>query len=107
MIQRVLHRPHALVATILAAAAAVVATIDYSARAATPAAAIELRIIAFNDFHGHLEPSDGTVQVTDPNDPARTVALRSGGAAYLATRIRQLRAEADNSLVISAGDLIG
>ena len=66
-----------------------------------------MRIITFNDFHGHLEPGDNGVQLPDPNDPARTVSLRSGGAAYLATRIRQLRSEVGNSLVISAGDLIG
>ena len=82
-------------------------TVDDAPDAAETAAPVELRIIAFNDLHGHLEPGDNVVQVPDPNEPARMVSLRSGGAAYLATRIRQLRAEVDNSLVVSAGDLIG
>ena len=47
------------------------------------------------------------MQVPDPRDPTRTVALRSGGAAFLATRIRALRSDAPHSIVISAGDLIG
>ncbi len=33
--------------------------------------------------------------------------LRSGGAAYLATRIRQLQAEQPHNVVVSTGDLIG
>jgi len=68
---------------------------------------LQLRIIGINDFHGHLEPGDNVVQVPDPRHPARTVALRSGGAAYVATRIRELRSDAPHSLVISSGDLIG
>ena len=75
--------------------------------AAQPAATVPLRIIAINDFHGHLEPGDNVVQVPDPDEPLRTLPLRSGGAAYLATRIRQLRAEARHSVVVSSGDLIG
>lgn len=69
--------------------------------------AVEVRIIAINDFHGHLEPGDNAVQVPDPDDPARNVSLRSGGAAHLAARIRQLRAEQNHSVVVSSGDLIG
>ena len=70
-------------------------------------APLQLRIIGINDFHGHLEPGDNAVQVPDPRHSTRTVALRSGGAAYLATRIRELRSDAPHSLVISSGDLIG
>lgn len=69
--------------------------------------AVQVRIIAINDFHGHLEPGDNAVQVPDPDDPSRSVSLRSGGAAHLATRIRQLRGEQRNSVVVSSGDLIG
>jgi 5'-nucleotidase len=68
---------------------------------------VNLRIIAFNDFHGHLEPGDNAVLVPHPDDPARRVALRSGGAAYLARRIDELRASRRNSVVVSSGDLIG
>ncbi len=78
---------------------------------AAPAAwcqdAVQVRVIAINDFHGHLEPGDNAVQVPDPDDPARNVSLRSGGAAHLAARIRRLRAEQTHSIVVSSGDLIG
>jgi 5'-nucleotidase len=66
-----------------------------------------LRIIAINDFHGHLEPGDNAIQVPHPADPGRTVALRSGGAAHLATRVRELRAQTPHSVFVSTGDLIG
>ena len=74
---------------------------------AQPAPTVPLRIVAINDFHGHLEAGENAVQVPDPGEPSRMLPLRSGGAAYLATRIRQLRAEAEHSVAVSAGDLIG
>lgn len=70
-------------------------------------APLALRIIAINDFHGHLEPGNNMVVVPHPADPTRTVSLRAGGAAHLTSVIRQLRAEVPHALVISAGDLIG
>ena len=71
------------------------------------AQSVPLRIIAINDFHGHLEPGDNTVAVSDPADRSATLPLRSGGAAFLAARINQLRAEQPRHVVVSAGDLIG
>ena len=68
---------------------------------------VPLRIIAINDFHGHLEPADNAIAVPDPANPASTVLLRSGGAAFLATRIKQLKAEQPRHAVVSAGDLVG
>ena len=71
------------------------------------AQSVPLRIIAINDFHGHLEPADNVVAVPDPAHPSATMPLRSGGAAFLAARINQLRAEQPLHVVVSAGDLIG
>jgi 5'-nucleotidase len=68
---------------------------------------VAVRLIAFNDFHGHLEPGENVIDVPDPTHPGRTARLRSGGAAYLATLIARLRAEQPHHLVVSSGDLIG
>lgn len=68
---------------------------------------IGVRLIAINDFHGHLEPGELAIPVPDPADASRTVALRAGGAAFLAARIAQLRREQPNHVVVSAGDLVG
>jgi 5'-nucleotidase len=75
-------------------------------RPAAPAAPepVQVRIIAFNDFHGALQPPRYAIVATGPN--GREVRVPAGGAAYLASAMRQLRAASPNSLVVSAGDLI-
>jgi 5'-nucleotidase len=97
---RFLRRAAAVSATVLAAAA----------MAATPASAqnpdptSDVRLISINDLHGNLEPPAGSSgRVTLPDGSA----VDAGGAAYLATHVKQLRAQTPNSLVLSAGDNIG
>jgi 5'-nucleotidase len=68
---------------------------------------VQVRVIAFNDFHGHLAPGENRIDVPDPADPARTRPLRVGGAAHLATLIARLRAEQPRHVVVSSGDLVG
>jgi len=79
----------------------------FSAAWAQPPEPARVRLIAFNDFHGHLLPGDLTIAVPHPADAGRTLAVRSGGAAFLAARIDELRREQPASVVLSAGDLIG
>jgi len=68
---------------------------------------VAVRLIAFNDLHGHLEPGDNAIAVPDPHDPAKQIALRAGGVAHLATAVRRLQAEQPASMLISSGDLVG
>ncbi len=77
------------------------------AHAAAAAALVPVRLIAFNDLHGHLEPGENNITVADPREPARLLALRAGGVAHLAGAVRQLRAEQPASVLISSGDLVG
>src|SRR6266542_6871140 len=60
-------------------------------------------MLAFNDFHGNIDPPTGSGGVVAGN-PA-------GGVEYLATTVKTLRAQsvaADRStLTVAAGDLIG
>lgn len=65
---------------------------------------LRVRVIAFNDFHGNIDGAN--LSFTSPVDgiPARTPA---GGVDYMAGLVRQLKAGAPNSVVVSAGDLIG
>jgi 5'-nucleotidase len=66
------------------------------------------RLLAFNDFHGNLLPTDsGQVTVTDPADATKTLRVNAGGAAFLATKIKELRSTRRNTVVISTGDAIG
>jgi 5'-nucleotidase len=70
---------------------------------AAPGREVEVQLLGLNDFHGHLEPTTpGTIE-PDPSSPR----VPAGGAEYLATHIRTKAAENRNTLVVSAGDLIG
>jgi 5'-nucleotidase len=57
---------------------------------------VDVQILALNDFHGNLEPA----ALNFAGTPA-------GGVAYLATHINNHRATNPNTIVASAGDLIG
>lgn len=103
--------------TLLAAVATLSLIVPASALAAkppvTPPHAVNVQLLAINDFHGNLEPpggSGGRVGVAD-NDQACIDAPNcdlAGGVAYLADDIKDLEATNPNrTLVVSAGDNIG
>jgi 5'-nucleotidase len=77
------------------------------ARAQDTVAPVDLTIIAINDFHGHLVPPPGGLAIADPADPTKKIRIPAGGAAYMATLVKQLRATATHSVFVAAGDLIG
>lgn len=68
---------------------------------------VPLRLIAFNDFHGHLEPTGLSLTLPDPAQAGRTVRVPAGGAAPLAGLVRALRAQAPHSVVVATGDQVG
>ncbi len=62
-----------------------------------PGQLIDVQLLAFNDYHGHVTPNDaGTVDGVD-----------AGGGEYLAAKLNELRADHKFSLTVAAGDLIG
>ena len=67
---------------------------------------VEVRILAFNDFHGNLEPPRQAVSAPMPG-LAEPVRVPAGGAAYFASALASLRAENPNNVTVAAGDLIG
>ena len=82
------------------------------AQASTPAppaagSPTVVRLIAFNDFHGHLQPGDLFLDRPDPADPRRSLRVATGGAAALAGLVQALRAPVPHSLLLSTGDLVG
>ncbi|MGH9110960.1 MAG: bifunctional metallophosphatase/5'-nucleotidase [Acidimicrobiales bacterium] len=65
-----------------------------------PKPPIDVQVLAVNDFHGNLEPPGGS--------SGRIEGIDAGGAEFLATHVEQLEAtNPDNTVVVSAGDLIG
>jgi len=66
---------------------------------ADPSGTVSVQILAVNDFHGNLQPPSGS--------SGRIGTINAGGAEYLATHINNLRALNPNTVVVSAGDMIG
>jgi 5'-nucleotidase len=77
---------------------------DGGASTATASAPVSVKIIAFNDFHGNIEPPRQSVTVSGSGPEA--VRVPAGGAAYFASAVARLKAENANNLVVSAGDMI-
>jgi 5'-nucleotidase len=93
LVQRRSHRAAAfrfgLVALLLSALLA--AVLPASIADADETDVVEITLLATNDFHGRLVPPSGGL----------------GGAAYLATHLKTIRADKPNSLHIDTGDLVG
>lgn len=87
---------------VAALAATMAGTTGATAAAGDDARAIPVQLLSFNDYHGHLEATDGPLA----SDPAETPA---GGVEYLSAKLDQLRAKVGdaNSLTVAAGDTIG
>jgi len=72
-----------------------------------PGQLVDLQLLAFNDYHGHLErTTPGTVKTSNDPLPGGT-SVAAGGAEFLATHLAQLRQGNKYSLTVAAGDLIG
>jgi 5'-nucleotidase len=76
-----------------------VGTASGGAGAAPTSPLVDVQLLAINDFHGNLDPPAGS--------SGRIGSIDAGGVEYLATHIAQLEATNPNTLVVSAGDLIG
>ncbi len=71
-------------------------------------APVNVKIIAFNDFHGYLKRSDNAeLFLSNPDRPGEIAQVKVGGVAYLATLVKQLKEQNSNSIVVAAGDLVG
>ncbi len=94
----------AAIATIAAVAVLVAAGSATAAKPTRPPvikdrSEVEVQVLALNDFHGNLLPPGGS--------SGRVGTINAGGAAYLATHVKNLEATNANTVVVSAGDLIG
>ena len=77
-----------------------------ASQSAAPAAGpVEVQILAINDFHGNLEPPRSPTEWVEEGGAKRKEAL--GGAAHIAATLSRLRQGQENTVTVSAGDLIG
>jgi 5'-nucleotidase len=61
---------------------------------------VAVKLVAFNDFHGNLEAPAGSVTVDGES-------VDAGGVAFMKAYIDELRDVQPNTIVVSAGDLVG
>lgn len=93
---------HRVVFAVLASVGIAAAAVGTgAARAERPAngSDVEVQILAINDFHGNVQPPSGS--------SGRVGTVNAGGAEYLATHVANHEATNPNTIVVSAGDLIG
>jgi 5'-nucleotidase len=93
------------------ALAATTALLAGCATAPAPKEPVTLRVVAFNDLHGHLQTA--ALNLPHPNpastaaNPAPPLRVNVGGTAELAGLVKELRKGAPHSVVVSSGDAIG
>ena len=93
----------ALALAIVASPAALAGSKGGEPKPEKPAKTVHVKLLAFNDFHGHLEASSpGTIV-----NPATGLAVPAGGAEYFSTHMQALGSGDENTFVVSAGDLVG
>ena len=64
---------------------------------------VKVQLLGLNDFHGHMESTTPGTIAPAPGQPR----VPAGGAEYLATHLREAARTNRNTLMVSAGDLIG
>jgi 5'-nucleotidase len=90
-------RRHRRIALLLGAALTLGIALPAGARTPPAGPLLDIQLLAFNDYHGHLESST----------PGSVGSVAAGGSEYLASHLARLREGNRNSLTVAAGDLIG
>ena len=83
-----------IVLTVIISSTVMAAPAAHKGQGAENSREVQLQILAINDFHGNIATSSSSFGGT-------------GRADYLATNIHAAAESADNSIFVSAGDLIG
>lgn len=101
-----------LVLALSALAACTVSPVGRSDQGLAGAEPLRVRVIAFNDFHGQLEPDGMSLRLAAPVTSSTPtgqgpLVIPAGGAAWLAGMVDRLRAEVRHSITVSGGDLVG
>ncbi|MFD0381241.1 bifunctional metallophosphatase/5'-nucleotidase [Streptomyces sp. NPDC127112] len=69
---------------------------------------VDVQMLSFNDFHGTLEPPQGSSgTVAELQADGTTKAIPAGGVEYLASALREARKGHEYSVTAAAGDMIG
>jgi 5'-nucleotidase len=75
--------------------------------AGATSATVDVKLIAFNDFHGNLKTPNLRVPVPDATQSIGFRLEPAGGIEQFAALVRSLREKNANHVVVSAGDMVG
>jgi 5'-nucleotidase len=70
-------------------------------------ATVDVKVIAFNDFHGNLKTPSLRIPVVDPAAPNGLRFEPAGGVEQFAAVVKALKAKNPNHVVVTAGDMVG
>ena len=96
-----------LVIALLATSCAQAPTTVTSTKAQEKSATVEVKIIAFNDFHGNLKTPSLRVAVPDATQSTGMRFDPAGGIEQFSAVVQSLKAKNKNFAVVSAGDMVG
>ena len=68
---------------------------------------VDVKLIAFNDFHGNLKTPNLRVPVPDASQSTGFRLEPAGGVEQFAALVRSLKEKNPNHVVVSAGDMVG
>ncbi len=68
---------------------------------------IDVKIIAFNDFHGNLKTPSLRAPVPDATQPNGVRMVNGGGVDAFSAAVKSLKAKNKNHAVVTAGDMVG
>lgn len=78
---------------------------DTAAPASAPT--VSVKVIAFNDFHGNLRTPSLRVPIPDATQSTGFRLVPAGGVEQFSALVKSLRQKNPNSVVVSAGDMVG
>ena len=96
-----------LVIALFATSCAQAPTTVTSAKAQERNATVDVKIIAFNDFHGNLRTPSLRVPVPDATQSIGIRFEPAGGIEQFSALVQSLKAKNKNFAVVSAGDMVG
>lgn len=99
---RMFHRPRVRAAALVAVLAAGLSPTAFGVAADAAPTSVPVQLVSITDFHGYLRPpspADGGT-IAGPDGKPQVV----GGAAYLATHLKTIRAGKQNSIFFATGD---
>ena len=76
-------------------------------QAPAPQRLLEIKLIAFNDFHGNLQTPSTRVPVPDATQASGFRLDPAGGVEQFSALVKSLKRKNPNNAVITAGDLVG